>query len=119
VKCPVCFNPESKIIETRPQENNLVKRRHECTDCGHRFSTYELPPAAYNFVRYDIKRWSDRQVGEWNTKIRQRAKMARRMCELKLAGATAAQLAEQFGLSVHMAHYYTSPKAMKKFGVTK
>ena len=42
MRCPYCAYPESKVIDSRPtDENNSIRRRRECLSCGKRFSTYE------------------------------------------------------------------------------
>lgn len=41
MKCPECGCEESKVIDSRPTENK-VRRRRECTKCGTRFTTYEI-----------------------------------------------------------------------------
>lgn len=41
MKCPECTCEESKVIDSRPTENK-VRRRRECINCGHRFTTYEI-----------------------------------------------------------------------------
>lgn len=117
MKCPKCYSLELEVLSTRAQDSGIVVRRRQCSECKHRFSTYELPPTAYSYAKSDIQKWVRRQTGEWKTLVRQRTKIARQMCELKLKGHTCAELAKRFGLSVHMAYYYTSPKAMKKFGM--
>ena len=40
MKCPFCSFNETKVLETREDENS-VKRRRECSKCGKRFTTYE------------------------------------------------------------------------------
>jgi transcriptional repressor NrdR len=40
VNCPRCDSP-TKTLETRRVPDGAVRRRRECTDCGHRFTTYE------------------------------------------------------------------------------
>ena len=43
MKCPVCGYEDSKVIDSRPiEENNSIKRRRECVRCKRRFSTYEI-----------------------------------------------------------------------------
>lgn len=43
MKCPVCSSPDSKVLDTRPvEENNSIRRRRECLDCHARFTTYEI-----------------------------------------------------------------------------
>lgn len=41
MKCPECGCEESKVIDSRPTENK-VRRRRECISCGYRFTTYEI-----------------------------------------------------------------------------
>lgn len=41
MKCPECGCEESKVIDSRPTENK-VRRRRECIQCGSRFTTYEI-----------------------------------------------------------------------------
>lgn len=43
MKCPFCGCPESKVIDSRPtDENERIRRRRECVDCAKRFTTYEV-----------------------------------------------------------------------------
>lgn len=42
MKCPGCGAPESKVIDSRPTENNSIRRRRECLNCKRRFTTYEI-----------------------------------------------------------------------------
>jgi transcriptional repressor NrdR len=42
MKCPFCTTLESKVIDSRvSKDGGLIRRRRECEDCGHRFTTYE------------------------------------------------------------------------------
>ncbi len=42
MRCPKCGCEESKVVDSRPSENNdAIRRRRECTKCGFRFTTYE------------------------------------------------------------------------------
>lgn len=42
MRCPVCFHPESKVVDSRPStDNGSIRRRRECLCCGKRFTTYE------------------------------------------------------------------------------
>ena len=42
MKCPFCGYAESKVIDSRPaDENASIRRRRECLSCGKRFTTYE------------------------------------------------------------------------------
>ena len=42
MKCPVCSYTESKVIDSRPAEDNRsIRRRRECLACQNRFTTYE------------------------------------------------------------------------------
>ncbi len=42
MKCPHCHHVDSKVIESREAGNNdAIRRRRECLQCQHRFTTYE------------------------------------------------------------------------------
>jgi transcriptional repressor NrdR len=42
MRCPVCDNPESKVVDSRSSEDgSSIRRRRECLGCGFRFTTYE------------------------------------------------------------------------------
>ncbi|MCK4979070.1 MAG: transcriptional repressor NrdR [Candidatus Delongbacteria bacterium] len=42
MKCPKCSKSENKVIDSRiVREDTAIRRRRECTECGHRFTTYE------------------------------------------------------------------------------
>jgi len=41
MKCPKCGYNDSKVIDSRPADNK-VRRRRECLECSERFTTYEM-----------------------------------------------------------------------------
>ena len=42
MKCPFCGFEESKVIDSRPaDDNSSIRRRRECMECKKRFTTYE------------------------------------------------------------------------------
>ena len=42
MKCPFCFNDESKVVDSRSTDDNTtIRRRRECTKCNIRYTTYE------------------------------------------------------------------------------
>ena len=42
MKCPFCSHENTRVIDSRPAEdNNSVRRRRVCDECGKRFTTYE------------------------------------------------------------------------------
>ncbi|MCR4895795.1 MAG: transcriptional regulator NrdR [Lachnospiraceae bacterium] len=42
MKCPYCGNDNSRVIDSRPADDNAsIRRRRICDDCGKRFTTYE------------------------------------------------------------------------------
>lgn len=41
VKCPECGYEDSKVIDSRPADNK-IRRRRECLQCKCRFTTYEI-----------------------------------------------------------------------------
>ena len=43
MKCPVCNNSDSRVLDSRPiEDGSSIKRRRECPSCGKRFTTYEV-----------------------------------------------------------------------------
>lgn len=43
MKCPFCGNIDSKVIDSRPTEDNQrIRRRRECIGCQKRFTTFEV-----------------------------------------------------------------------------
>ena len=40
MKCPTCGYTESKVLDSRPADGS-IRRRRECLGCQHRFTTYE------------------------------------------------------------------------------
>ena len=43
MKCPYCSYSESKVIDSRPTDENVsIRRRRECLRCERRFTTYEV-----------------------------------------------------------------------------
>ena len=42
MKCPYCNEDETKVIDSRPVDDNCsIRRRRQCEKCGRRFTTYE------------------------------------------------------------------------------
>ena len=42
MKCPFCSSDNTRVIDSRPaDDNNSIRRRRLCDDCGKRFTTYE------------------------------------------------------------------------------
>lgn len=42
MRCPRCAYLEDKVIDSRTARNgDVIRRRRECVQCGHRFTTYE------------------------------------------------------------------------------
>jgi len=40
--CPACGSDKDKVVDSRSTRDNFaVRRRRECLNCGHRFTTYE------------------------------------------------------------------------------
>jgi len=40
MKCPFCGLPDSRVVDSRPQED-AIRRRRLCEHCGRRFTTFE------------------------------------------------------------------------------
>ena len=41
MNCPYCNASDTKVIDSRPAEDNSILRRRQCDRCGRRFTTYE------------------------------------------------------------------------------
>ena len=42
IKCPFCNASDTKVIDSRPaDDNSSIRRRRQCEQCGRRFTTYE------------------------------------------------------------------------------
>ena len=42
MKCPFCGEADTKVIDSRPaDENTSIRRRRQCDKCNKRFTTYE------------------------------------------------------------------------------
>jgi transcriptional repressor NrdR len=42
MQCPYCQHTDSRVLESRSSENGQsIRRRRECLQCKHRFTTYE------------------------------------------------------------------------------
>lgn len=42
MKCPFCGHDNTRVIDSRPaEENNSIRRRRVCDECDKRFTTYE------------------------------------------------------------------------------
>ncbi len=42
MKCPFCGHENTRVIDSRPaDENNSIRRRRVCDECDKRFTTYE------------------------------------------------------------------------------
>ncbi|MCD7708440.1 MAG: transcriptional regulator NrdR, partial [Clostridiales bacterium] len=42
MKCPFCSSEDTRVIDSRPADDNCsIRRRRLCDSCGRRFTTYE------------------------------------------------------------------------------
>lgn len=64
--CPKCRHNDLKVVDSRDVEDG-IRRRRECLECGHRFTTYErIQPTAVYVIKKDGRReeWSkDKLLG--------------------------------------------------------
>jgi transcriptional repressor NrdR len=58
MECPRCDQPTRVLESRRAEDGGAVRRRRECSGCGHRFTTYERGEREPTFVR---KRSGERQ----------------------------------------------------------
>ena len=58
MRCQFCGYLDSKVIDSRPtEENSSIRRRRECLHCGRRFTTYEkIETSPMMVVKKDMRR---------------------------------------------------------------
>ena len=58
MKCPYCGHDGDKVVDSREvHENEVVRRRRECSSCDRRFTTYErIEDIPYMIVKKDGRR---------------------------------------------------------------
>ena len=58
MRCQYCGATDSRVIDSRPtEENNAIRRRRECLGCGRRFTTYEkIETSPVMVVKKDLRR---------------------------------------------------------------
>ena len=58
MKCPLCGNLDTQVVETRTSEDgDSVRRRRQCSACERRYTTYERPDVSFpNIVKKDGRR---------------------------------------------------------------
>ena len=49
MNCPICYG-QTHVIDSRPNEDS-IRRRRECLECNHRFSTVEIDTDYYETLR--------------------------------------------------------------------
>ena len=60
MRCPFCGDDNTRVIDSRPaDENQAIRRRRQCDECGKRFTTYEKVEEVILMV---IKRYGSRQA---------------------------------------------------------
>ena len=56
MNCPYCGHLDSKVVDSR-DVNDGIRRRRQCLECGHRFTTYErVQPASLFVIKKDGRR---------------------------------------------------------------
>lgn len=51
MKCPSCSYDDNKVIDSRlSKDGDVIRRRRECLECTHRFTTYERIEDSLPFV---------------------------------------------------------------------
>lgn len=101
MKCPRCQS-DTSVKDSRPTEENTIRRRRVCDGCGYRFNTYEMTK---NFARNRQKHleYKDRWRKNNPEKLREQRKRdelrrsARR--EAKATGTPVEQIYAQWGVA--------------------
>lgn len=53
MRCPKCGSCNMYIVDSR-SDDTTVRRRRECSDCGHRYSTLEITETEYTFLKHQL-----------------------------------------------------------------
>ena len=58
MRCPFCNQENTRVVDSRPvEENNSIRRRRLCDMCGKRFTTYEkVETIPLIFIKKDMGR---------------------------------------------------------------
>ena len=58
MRCPYCNQDNTRVVDSRPvEENNSIRRRRMCDACGKRFTTYEkVEPIPLIVIKKDQNR---------------------------------------------------------------
>ena len=59
MKCPYCGSDDTRVSDSRPvEENNSIRRRRVCDNCGKRFTTFEKIESVHMII---IKKDNNRE----------------------------------------------------------
>lgn len=108
VECPECGEVERvRVLETRTRDSGIVDRRHECGRCGARFKSLQLPPKSLTSpsLQGAIRRYE--KLLDHAASVKMKDETRNQMMAMRLAGTRCQEIARIFGVSVHMARYYT------------
>ncbi len=90
MKCPFCGHENTRVIDSRPAEdNNSIRRRRVCDECDKRFTTYEKVETIPIII---IKKDNNREAYD-RTKIE--AGVLRACHKRPVAAATISQLVDE------------------------
>ena len=69
MKCPFCSSDNTRVIDSRPaDDNSSIRRRRLCDDCGKRFTTYEkVETIPLIVIKKDNNREQDRKSTRLNS----------------------------------------------------
>ena len=58
MKCPFCGMDNTRVIDSRPADDNCsIRRRRQCDECGKRFTTYEkVETIPLSVIKMDLTR---------------------------------------------------------------
>ena len=58
MRCPFCNRENTRVVDSRPvEENNAIRRRRLCDVCGRRFTTYEkVESIPLSVIKKDMSR---------------------------------------------------------------
>ena len=61
MRCPNCNSLNTYVKDSRPKDDEtMISRRHECRDCGYRFTTYQIYKDTYDELTDDYIKNTDK-----------------------------------------------------------
>ena len=84
MKCPFCSYEDTKVIDSRSQEDNsVIRRRRLCEKCGKRFTTYErIDTIPLTVIKKDNTREQfDKSIEDFSAGQKKKVLLSKSLCQ--------------------------------------